>query len=185
MASLEALLPAAERVGVRLALENMLPAHVGTFSADVRAFVDALDSPYLGICFDTGHAHVVSDEGVVEGAPAAFAGLQDRIIAFHLADNSGAKDEHLQPPYGSIDWEALAPAINAAGVAFPATVETPPWDESTPGQLLREIEALFRGEWTTFEVAGRAVHAVCKRCGHYLFGPPDEPWCACSWDKQV
>ena len=179
-ASLEALLPAAERAGVRLALENMLPAHVGTLSADVRAFVDALDSPYLGICLDTGHAHVVSDEGFVEGAPAAFANLQDRIIAFHLADNSGAKDEHLQPPYGSIDWEALAPAIKAAGYTFPATVETRPWDGSTPGQLLREMEALFKGEWTTFELAGHAVHAVCKRCGHYLFGPPDAPWCACG-----
>jgi sugar phosphate isomerase/epimerase len=158
----------------------MLPAHVGTLSADVRAFVDHLNSPYLGICFDTGHAHVVSDEGVVEGTAAAFAALRDRIIAFHLADNSGAKDHHLQPPYGSIDWDAVVPAIQEVGYAFPATVEAPPWDESTPGQLLREIQALFAGQWTTFDLAGRPVRARCRHCGHYLFGPPEAPFCACD-----
>jgi len=179
-ASLEALIPAAERAGVRLALENMLPAHVGTLSADVRAFVDHFDSFHLGICFDTGHAHVADSQGFAEGAPAAFQALRDRIITFHLADNSGAKDHHLQPPYGSIDWELLAPAILAADYGFPATVETPPWNESTPGQLLREMRALFAGQWTTYEHAGRTAHARCAACQHYLFGPPEAPWCACG-----
>jgi sugar phosphate isomerase/epimerase len=179
-ASLEALVPAAERAGVRLALENMLPAHVGTLGADVRAFVDHLNSFYLGICFDTGHAHVTDADGFAEGAPAAFEALRDRIIAFHLADNSGAKDHHLQPPYGSIDWERLAPAILASGYDFSATVETPPWNESTPGQLLREMQALFAGQWTTYSHGGRSTHARCTACQLYLFGPPESPWCACD-----
>jgi sugar phosphate isomerase/epimerase len=179
-ASLETLVPAAERAGVRLALENMLPVHVGTLSADVRAFVDHFDSFYLGICLDTGHAHVTDAQGFAEGAPAAFVALRDQIIAFHLADNSGAKDHHLQPPYGSIDWETLAPAILAAGYDFPATVETPPWNESTPRQLLREMQALFGGQWTTYEHAGHTAHARCAACQHYLFGPPEAPWCACD-----
>jgi sugar phosphate isomerase/epimerase len=179
-ASLETLIQAAERTGVRLALENMLPAHVGTLSSEVRAFVDRLDSPWLGVCLDTGHAHVTNQHGFAEGTAAAFARLQDKIIALHLADNSSAKDHHLQPPYGSIDWDALAPAIEGAGYGFPATVETPPWNGSTPGQLLREVQALFAGQWTTFDVTGRAVHARCCDCGHFLFGPRDAPFCACQ-----
>ena len=179
-ASLETLLPAAERAGVRLALENMLPAHVGTLSADVRAFVDHFDSYYLGICLDTGHAHVTDENGFAESAFAAFANLRDRIIAFHLADNSSSKDHHLQPPYGSIDWDALVPALNQVAYEFPATVETPPWNGSTPGQLLREMEALFSGQWTTYEHAGHPTHVRCTACQHFLFGPPESPWCACE-----
>ena len=179
-ASLETLVLAAERTGVRLALENMLPAHVGIPSANVRAFVDHFDSPSLGICLDTGHAHVLDDQGLAEGAPAAFAALSDRIIAFHLADNSGSKDHHLQPPYGSIDWDVLAPAIQAKGYAFPATVETPPWNGATPAQLLREIQALFAGQWTTVEHAGRPTHLRCQHCQHFIFGPPEAPFCACD-----
>jgi len=179
-ASLETLVPTAERAGVKLALENMLPAHVGTLSADVRAFVDHFDSPYLGICFDTGHAHVADEHGYAEGATAALSGLSDRIIAFHLADNHGHSDQHSQPPYGSIDWDTLAPAIRALEVAFPATVETRPWNRAAPGTLLREIHALFDGQWTTYNLGGQATHARCRRCQHFLFGPPEAPWCACD-----
>jgi sugar phosphate isomerase/epimerase len=179
-ASLDALLPAAEQAGVRLALENMLPAHVGTVSADLLAFIDHYDSPWLGVCFDTGHAHVADERGYAEGATAAFVALRARIIAFHLADNSGARDHHLQPPYGSIDWEALAPPIVEGGYGFPVTVETSPWGESTPGQLLREMQALFAGQWTTYPHAGRPTHARCAACQHFLFGPPESPWCACT-----
>lgn len=179
-ASLEALLPAAERVGVKLALENMLPAHVGTLSADLRAFIDAFDSPYLGICFDTGHAHVADAHGFAEGVSAALDTLHDRIIAFHLADNHGYSDQHSQPPYGSIDWDIVAPVIRALNVPFPATVEAPPWNRATPGTLLREIQALFAGEWTTYPRGGRSTHALCQQCRHYLFGPPEAPWCACD-----
>jgi sugar phosphate isomerase/epimerase len=179
-ASLDALVPAAERAGVALALENMLPAHVGTLSRDLRAFVEHYDSPYLGVCLDTGHAHVADEWGYAEGTEAALAALRDRIIAFHLADNSSAKDHHLQPPYGSIDWDAVVPAIAEGGYTFPATVETPPWNGATLGQLLREMEALFAGQWTTFKLKEREIRARCARCGHTLFGPPEAPWCACE-----
>ena len=174
-ASLETLLRAAQETGVRLALENMLPAHVGSQSADVRTIVGEFDSPYLGVCFDTGHAHVNE-----EGVHAAFEALRDRIIAFHLADNDGHKDQHSQPPYGTIDWSAFVPAFRAMDFAHPATVEAPPWGRASSGVLLREVEALFAGEWPTFRLGGREVRAICHRCGHYLFGPLDAPFCACG-----
>jgi sugar phosphate isomerase/epimerase len=174
-ASLERLVPAAQKAGVRLALENMLPAHVGCQSADVRRIVDHFDSPYLGVCLDTGHAHV-NDEGV----DAAFEILRDRIISFHLADNDGHKDQHSQPPYGTINWDAFVRAFQQMGFAYPATVEAPPWSRATSGTLLREVQALFAGAWPTFHLGDREARAICRRCGHYLFGPPDAPFCACD-----
>ena len=173
--SLEALVPAAQKAGVRLALENMLPAHVGSTSAGVRRIVDDFDSPSLGICFDTGHAHV-NGEPVVD----AWETMRDRIISFHLADNDGHKDQHSQPPYGTIGWEDFGRACQTVGYAFPATVEAPPWDRASSGMLLREVQALFAGQWPTFRLGGREARAICPRCGHYLFGPADAPFCACE-----
>jgi len=31
--------------------------------------------------------------------------LKEHIFNFHIHDNDGTRDMHLQPPYGSIDWE--------------------------------------------------------------------------------
>jgi sugar phosphate isomerase/epimerase len=174
-ASLDTLVPAAQKAGVRLALENMLPAHVGCTSAGVRRIVDDFDSPFLGICFDTGHAHV-NGEPVVD----AFETMRDRLISFHLADNDGHKDQHAQPPYGTIDWETFVRAFQGMGYAHPVTVEAPPWGRASAGTLLREVQALFAGQWPTFHLGDREAKAICRRCGHYLFGPPDAPFCACK-----
>lgn len=174
-ASLERLIPAAQKAGVRLALENMLPAHVGCQSANLRRIVDHFDSPYLGVCFDTGHAHVNE-----EGVGAAFETLRERIISFHLADNDGHKDQHSQPPYGTIDWSAFVPAYRAMGFMHPATVEAPPWGRASARTLLREIKGLFAGELLTLPVGDHTARAICHRCGHYLFGSPEAPACACD-----
>jgi sugar phosphate isomerase/epimerase len=182
--SLETLLPVAESTGVRLALENMLPAHIGSQSDDLLHFVDRYSSPYLGVCFDTGHAHVADDQGRVEGVATAFSRLRDRTIAFHLADNSGHHDQHSQPPYGSIEWESFVPALQEMGYAFPATVEAAPWNRAAPGTLLREIQALFAGEWPTYVLAGRETHPICQRCRHYLFGAAEAPFCACDRENR-
>ena len=115
-----------------------------------------------------------------EGASAALEILRDRIISFHLADNDGHKDQHSQPPYGTIDWETLVRAVDEMDFAYPATVEAPPWNRATPGTLLREVQALFAGEWPTFRLGAKEAKAICHRCGHYLFGPSRAPFCACE-----
>lgn len=174
-ASLEALLRTAEDTGVRLALENMLPGHVACDGSTVRRIVDHFDSPYLGVCLDTGHAHV-TDEGV----DAAYAILRDRTITFHLADNDGHRDQHSQPPYGTIDWASFAHAFGSMGFAAPVTVEAPPWNRASSSTLLREMRSLFEGELLATSLGGRQVWAMCSRCGHYLFGSAQAPVCACD-----
>ena len=114
-----------------------------------------------------------------EGLGAAFETLRERIISFHLADNDGHKDQHSQPPYGTIDWDAFVPAFRTLGFEHPATVEAPPWGRASSGTLLREIEGLFGGELLALAVGDRTARTICTRCGHYIFGTPEAPRCAC------
>ncbi len=53
----------------------------------------------LGLCFDTGHAHME------EGVARAFEKMGGRARSTHVHDNRGEKDEHLFPFEGSIDWK--------------------------------------------------------------------------------
>ena len=174
-ASLETLVLEAESVGVRLALENMLPGYLGAEATSIRRVVDDFDSPFLGVCFDTGHAHL--NEG---GVPEAFAILRERIINFHLQDNDGNSDRHLQPPYGTIDWEALAPQVRSLEFAYPAAVEAAPWNEATWGMLLREVHTLFTQGRLTLRLGNSLVRVICKQCGRYRMGTPEEWYCGCG-----
>jgi sugar phosphate isomerase/epimerase len=172
--SLDTLIQAAETAGVALALENMLPDHVGCSSATLRRVVEGFDSPFLGICLDTGHAHL-SEEGLAE----TFATLRDRIITFHLQDNDGHADRHLQPPYGTIDWASFAGQFRRMDFPHPVAIEAPPWNGASWDLQLREMRALFAGQTLTVRVGGRDVWAVCPRCRHLYFGTVEEPFCGC------
>ncbi|MFH1927251.1 MAG: sugar phosphate isomerase/epimerase family protein [Chloroflexota bacterium] len=174
-ANLETLIPEAESVGVRLALENMLPGHLGAEAASIRRVVDDFDSPALGVCFDTGHAHL--NEG---GVPEAFAILRERIINFHLQDNDGNRDRHLQPPYGTIDWEAFAPDFLSLSFPHPVAVEAPPWNGGTWGMLLREVHTLFSQGRLTLRLGNSLARVICHQCGRYRMGTPEDWYCGCG-----
>ena len=165
----------AEEVHVRLALENMLPGHLCADAASLRALLDDIASPHLGACFDTGHAHV-NKEHVV----SAFTALRERIIAFHLQDNDGNGDKHLQPPYGAIDWEAFRDELRSMAFAHPLAVEAAPWNGASWGVLLRELRALFSEGVLTVRVGDRSLKAVCPQCGRYCFGTREHWFCACG-----
>jgi len=173
-AALEALIPRAERAGVALALENLLPGRIGSTGEDLRAIVDGFDSPHLGVCLDTGHAHVTE-----RGLEAVFETVRHRIINFHLNDNDRHADKHLQPPYGSIDWESFIDRLRRLRPAFPLTVEAPPWDDAGHALQLREVRALFAGGRATVGDRGREFHLTCPRCRRYVFVEGDETFCGC------
>jgi sugar phosphate isomerase/epimerase len=62
----------------------------------------------LGICFDVGHAHLVSS------VHQAFGVLEDRIRSTHIHDNKRDKDSHLWPGDGTIDWEQSMQSLRSA-----------------------------------------------------------------------
>jgi sugar phosphate isomerase/epimerase len=175
MRSLDSLVKTAENIGIRLALENMLPHHLGDTCAEILEIVGHFNSPWLGICFDTGHAHL-SPDGVI----GMFQGLRDRIIAFHLQDNDGNHDRHLQPPYGTIDWAVFTRELQGNGFDFPWSIETPPWNGGGWDVMLREVAALFSTGLLAVPLGDTKIHVVCQQCGRYCFGTPENWFCGCD-----
>ena len=173
--SIETLLPAAEKNGVKIALENMPPGHVGNLSSTIMKIVNEFDSPFFGACLDTGHANIGKENSLI-----AFENMRGKIIAFHFHDNDGARDIHLQPPYGTINWTALAKEVTKYTYDFPALIEAQPWNNASPGQLLKEVEAIFTGKLLTTEHGGLKVKLICEKCGHYCFGTGENMFCGCK-----
>jgi len=106
--SLEELSPAAQRHGVRLAIE-VIPNELSTPSALVDLIESEIDATGLGICMDVGHARLMGD--VVDAIEAC----SGHLIATHLHDNRGRSDDHLVPGKGVIDWDATTLAFQKVG----------------------------------------------------------------------
>ncbi len=117
--SIDRLLPEAERLKIILAVENSYePPNSPT---EVRAILSQFSSPYLGCCFDTGHANLMSPfpgkkpekyfseihdawwEGITE-TENALEQLREWIVTTHIHDNDGYSDAHNLPGSGRIDW---------------------------------------------------------------------------------
>lgn len=105
--SLEELSPAAERHGVRLAVE-VIPNGLSTASSLVTLVESDIEAT-LGICMDVGHARLMGD--VVE----AIETCSGHLITTHLHDNRGRSDDHLVPGKGVIDWDAAVLAFQKVG----------------------------------------------------------------------
>ena len=174
-ASIESLLPAAERYGVTLALENMPPKWLCNSSDEILKVLKDFDSPALGACLDTGHAHLTE-----EGALSTLEALSDRIVHFHLHDNNGSWDQHLHPPYGTIDWEPIVQAIRRMNFDAPILIEAPPSRLVSFGTVLKDAQGLFEHGFLTVELDGRKFRVICPKCGRYAYGQRDRWFCACA-----
>jgi len=115
LASIEHLHAFAKPLGVQALLEN-IPNEMAT-PEKLMDFIHALHLDDLGVCFDTGHANVMSS--VAE----AFELLKDHIRSTHIHDNQGEKDEHLFPGEGSIDWNETMRLIRHAKHVPPVLME--------------------------------------------------------------
>jgi sugar phosphate isomerase/epimerase len=117
--SLEQLIPMAEAHGVELALEVMAN-RLSTPDALVELVEDVLDTPACGVCLDVGHARLLGDP--VDAIETA----SGHIIGAHVHDTRGARDEHLVPYDGSIDWTRTLLAFQKVGYTGPWTFELSP-----------------------------------------------------------
>ena len=71
--------------------------------------VKEIDSPWLQICFDTGHSPVM-----YENVPESIHLCAPWLKVFHIHDN-WYDDEHSFPFFGHLDWTAIAKAIAQIG----------------------------------------------------------------------
>lgn len=110
-----ALIERAEQLNVNIAMENLMDAEP---IARAAFLLDHFDSPRFGFCYDSGHRNVY-----VNSLPEAAALRENdllsrfghRLMALHLHDNDGTKDQHRLPFDETIDWPATLRRIKAAG----------------------------------------------------------------------
>ena len=167
--SVSRLMDAAVESGVAMALENMLPAHPGCEIRHILEIVDTINSPSLGICFDSGHGHVC---GNMAECMEAFG---ERMISIHMQDNDGTRDMHLQPPYGTTDWAAFAETLRKINYRRPITIETRPWGGASYSQMLTEVSTVLANP--------NNIYLRCSECGHALMKDKGQWFCGCAHDQ--
>lgn len=86
-------------LGVGLVLENMLPHLFFGHARDVLWILGAMNTIDVGICLDTGHAHLSGDLATVVHK------LSGHLWMVHASDNRGQRDDHLPPGEGDIAWK--------------------------------------------------------------------------------
>jgi sugar phosphate isomerase/epimerase len=106
LSSIEHLRAFCRQLGVTLLLENT-PNDLAT-PEKLKELLNALHYPDLGVCFDTGHAHMTHT------VHQAWGDLEDRIHSTHVHDNKGDRDAHLWPGEGTIDWRDTVRLMRAA-----------------------------------------------------------------------
>lgn len=122
----------ADKVGCGIAIENMADSYgsgtgsgprrpLGSYCTthvDLCELVDHLNVPNVGICWDFGHAQLM---GINQREALLYMGK--RLKATHVADNSGAKDDHILPFQGTIDWRSILPVLSEIGYEGDLTYE--------------------------------------------------------------
>lgn len=108
---IDALLPASERLGVKIAVEN-----INNNLALLQSLFDSYPFEKVGFCFDSGHAQVDGNMEILEM-------FLDRLFLVHLHDNYGKEDDHNLPGQGIIDWGRLMRLVLSAQQLKTITVE--------------------------------------------------------------
>ena len=128
------------RHGVGMAIENMncVNGRMRYCAApeDLLELVEAIGSPLVGICLDTGHAHLSGLD-----VPAAVRRFAPHLRATHIADNHGNADEHYPPFHGTVDWGATMAAFAEIGYrhdfSFEVHMLTAPYPAAVQRNLIR------------------------------------------------
>ncbi len=139
LTAIEHLKAFAHPLGARILLENL--QNEITTPEHLLEIVRVGHFDRVGFCLDIGHAHLLDPENNA-GVNAAFELLKPRIAELHLHDNRGAKDDHLWPGSGAIDWANVVKHASAL-----------------PGEVPGILEISYELEVTQETVIGDAIKA--------------------------
>jgi len=124
MTSIEHLRAFAKPLGVRILLEN-IPNELATPDKLVE-LIHAAHFDDVGICFDFGHAHIMSN--VAE----AFEIVKPHVRSTHVHDNAKDRDAHLWPGEGSVNWKEAMELLRSAPNTPPLLLEIEHDDKVNP-----------------------------------------------------
>ncbi len=139
MDSLSRILPIAEKTGIKIAIENTTSSEniIGT-AEEIMKILERFNSPYLGVCFDTGHANLTGR------FKEEFMILKDKIFTLHLHDNDGKRDLHLPPPMGTIDWKWFIKELKKTDYSGQLPIEIVMPACSNWKEVILNMEKLFK-----------------------------------------
>lgn len=101
----------AETLDVKIAIENTKRKEY------LYYVIDNIKNENVGVCFDSGHYHVFSDDDL------DWDRLKDRIFAIHLHDNDQSADLHLLPFEGTLNWHSVVMQLKESNYKGPITLE--------------------------------------------------------------
>lgn len=132
------LLPDCEKYGVILCLENMpfLKQRISTMDRIVDAVAE-VDSPYVGICLDTGHVNVFAGRDLGDDVRIAAPYLK----TLHIHDNDGKGDRHMLPYLGTANWDSFTTALAEIGYTGSMSMET---GGPVSAKMPEELQAMAR-----------------------------------------
>ncbi len=113
----ERLLKRAEKADIKIAIENIFEED----PYNLKMLIDKVSSPFLGICFDTGHFNLFSTKSLDEWLST----IGQFIFEFHLHDNNGNFDEHRAVGSGSFDFEKLFKLIEKKDYVYTIEAHNP------------------------------------------------------------
>lgn len=173
------LMDAAKSAKVKLALENMLPGHPGYEIRQILDAIEQINSPFLRVCFDSGHAHVCGNMREFMEA------VGKHIIHIHMQDNDGTRDLHIQPPYGTTDWQAFVEVLKKINYQEPITLEVGPWGGASYRQMFKEVSSLLESLYYNlsppeiWQGSKDNLTYRCRKCGHFVFKKGNDLFCNC------
>ncbi len=130
-------LPLLEGTDSCLAVENMESEEEISTSGELLKIIETIGRNKLGICLDTGHAHL---RGLDVASEVEKCGRH--LIATHIADNDGKSDAHLLPFFGTIEWERVMKAFTKIGYRGAYTYECMYFTRHLPDELKDEAVRL-------------------------------------------
>ena len=98
-----------EKYNITVMTENMesffsYPLSTGR---EIREFVEFVDHPLMGACWDTAHANI-NKKVKYEGQYKCILDIGDKLKGLHIADNFGDGPHHHTWPFaGIINWDAV------------------------------------------------------------------------------
>jgi sugar phosphate isomerase/epimerase len=130
MTSVEHLRAFAKPLGVRILLEN-IPNELSTPERLVE-FIQTSHFDDVGVCFDLGHAHMMTD------VTQAFESVKAYTHSTHVHDNAKDRDAHLWPGNGTIDWKQAMELLRTAPQTPPLLLEIEEDERVNPIEKMKE-----------------------------------------------
>ncbi len=134
----------AQERGVKIALENVDRFEPLGNMKELPRLVEMVDSPAVGYCLDSGHAHCCGSDLI-----KWIAIMGETLFTTPFHDNHGPNDvirnstgfvpahgvdEHLPPGFGTISWTDVIAALSKIGYRHPVNFESGPWPGMEPAE---------------------------------------------------